>query len=112
MRKTHTPAYCPALCGVNAEDQSGVDVDVKNIMDIDSIPIMDDILGMELLVGWDIDSPSVADAGIIVEIDISMTAVSVVYIFDTSGVRTLWRANRLISRSWFAVHVSSVFVHD
>lgn len=67
MRKMQTPAYCPALCGVNAEDQSGVVVDVKNTIFIESMPIMD-ISEPDVAIG----SAAPVDDGMGIDIVISM----------------------------------------
>jgi hypothetical protein len=69
MRKTQTPAYSPALCGVKAVDQRGVEVETKKVMAIESAPI---IVIPEVGVDVGIDMTSVGVADIIIVIDISM----------------------------------------
>lgn len=67
------PAYCPALCGVKCDDQSGVVVDEKKTIAISSMPIMD-ISGIVVDMGVDvaIDMESVAVAPMAIDIDMSI----------------------------------------
>ena len=71
-RKMHTPAYWPELCGVKADDQSGVVVDVKKIISIESMPMVVD-MGVDVAAGM----VFVADAPIGIDMDISLARVSV-----------------------------------
>ena len=40
MRKMHVPAYCPCVFGVHAIENSGVVLEVKNVIAIVLMPIM------------------------------------------------------------------------
>jgi hypothetical protein len=71
IRYMHVPAYCPVEFGVQDREYNGVLVEVKNVMAMDSIPIIveldDDDTGVELA----IDIPDMALVGV-ADIDIVM----------------------------------------
>lgn len=69
IKKIQIPAYSPALCGVNDFDQSGVELDTKNVIAMASAPIIV-IEGEEDEVG--IDMSPVIEADIAVVIDMSI----------------------------------------
>lgn len=78
MRNMQIPAYSPVLCGVKAVDQSGVVVETKKVIAIESAPIIvisdDDV---EVAIELAIDMVPVVVEVISIVIDISiMTAVN------------------------------------
>jgi hypothetical protein len=76
IKNMQVPAYWPAPLGVHALENSGVVVDVKNVMAISSIPIMlDDDIFIEL-VELAMDIPDIAAVGV-PDMDIYMLFISI-----------------------------------
>ena len=77
MRNIQVPAYCPIVFGVQAEENNGVPVEVKNTIAIESMPIImsEDIedIGIELAVELDIAIPDIVAVGDVdVDVDIAI----------------------------------------
>ncbi|KIW59049.1 hypothetical protein PV05_03530 [Exophiala xenobiotica] len=59
-------AYCPMLFGDQDQEKRGVLVEAKNTMAMDSIPmsmVVDDAIGMELLMELAVDIPDIVEVG-------------------------------------------------
>lgn len=66
MRKMQVPAYCPVFVGVQVMENRGVLVDVKKVMAMSFIPIMD----MEVDEAVVMDE--VVDMGMLVDVDMAV----------------------------------------
>jgi hypothetical protein len=90
MRNMHVPAYCPVDFGVHAIENSGVTVEVKNVMVMESIPIMvvpEDGMSMEL-VELAMDIPDIVLVG---EPDVDMAIPDMGMLLMSLDTRISWR---------------------
>ena len=76
IRKIHVPAYWPWESGVQFIEKRGVAEEKKNVMAMESMPIMEEEdIGIEELVAPPMAMPDIVpDAGIDVDIDIVLDA--------------------------------------